>query len=642
MPLATTEETATLSRPSQPDAPVTSVVGRLGKRWREWVAIGASVQVVKWLEQGVSFPQERPLERKCFGVNKISEKEEVEWTNMEVDRLCGTGALVEVKEEDLLAISPIRLAPKKGTKKFRLIVNMRGVNRHLKEFKFKMEGLSTVLQLIQPGDFLIKWDLREGYFHVPLGDQASRMCGIQWGGKFYRYTTLPFGCSLSPITFTKVVREVVKFFRKQGIRMVAYLDDFLALFRSREEAIRVRDQVILPTLARLGFLVEDSKSVWEPTQRLEMLGLILDTGNKVIEIPEDKLSKIEDLARSLVSKEKVSARALARVAGTLTSVSRAFPYSKMVTREMFNLIDSANRDVWEWEDMVTVSQDVKEDAQWLLQNLRLKQGMALWKPSRSLTVNSDASFKGWGGQLGTLRAGGQWSLAEQQIKNINSLETLAAEKVLQSFAEHLKGRRVTLLTDSVTAKKFLNNAGGRDPFRNLVARRVWTLAVQLDILLSVEWLPGKENFVADEESRLEIWDDWTVRKETFRYLDAKWGPHIFDRLADENNHQVPFFNSRRRCPGSAGMDAFSQDWSGHMNWVVPPFALVGRVLQHLAEGGARATVVIPAWEAQPWWPLLLSLAKEWYPLSPQDFVPGPSGFVEPHKNSEWRLFAVRI
>jgi len=624
-----------------PDAPTKmTVVGRLKERWLDWVEIGASPRVVAWIRDGVGFPQVEELERRCVVTNKISVLKEVEWTDEEVKRLCGSGALVEVGEMELLAVSPIRLTPKNKTG-FRLIVNMRRVNKTLTPMSFKMEGLGTVLQLIRPGDVLMKWDLREGYFHVGLNERASRMCGIQWQGRFYRYTTLPFGCSLSPITFTKVVREMVKFFRGKGVRIVAYLDDFLVMFETREEALRVRDEVLLPTLTRLGFLVEESKSVWEPCQRLEMLGLILDTEKKVVEIPERKLATVEALARNLSTKEWVTARELAKVAGTLTSVSRAFPFTKMCTREMYNLIDAANRDTWEWEQKVQVSPGVKQDAQWLLENLRVKQGTALWKPSRSCRVHSDASHRGWGGHLGEHIAGGSWSAEEERL-HINSLELIAAEKVLDSFSELIRGKRVTLVTDSMTAKSYLENAGGKDELRNRVARRIWARAVELDCLLSADWLAGALNTVADRESRLEVWDDWSVKKQVFRELDAKWGPHSVDRLADEQNHQVTLFNSHRACPGTAGVDAFSQDWSNHMNWVVPSFALVGRVLQHLAESGARATVVLPAWEAQPWWPLLLSLAKEWHPLDATDFEAGPSGFVEPAKNPAWKFFAVRI
>ena len=104
------------------------------------VDIGASAQVVNWIKDGVSFPQVKELERKFFGENRITDVEEVAWTDGEIARLCETGALVEVGEEELLAVSPIRLAPKKGPKRFRLIVNMRGVNRSLQGPHFPHGG----------------------------------------------------------------------------------------------------------------------------------------------------------------------------------------------------------------------------------------------------------------------------------------------------------------------------------------------------------------------------------------------------------------------------------------------------------------------------------------------------------------------
>ena len=89
-----------------PDAPTKmTVVGRLKERWLDWVEIGASPRVVAWIRDGVGFPQVEELERRCVVTNKISVLKEVEWTDEEVKRLCGSGALVEVGEMELLAVS---------------------------------------------------------------------------------------------------------------------------------------------------------------------------------------------------------------------------------------------------------------------------------------------------------------------------------------------------------------------------------------------------------------------------------------------------------------------------------------------------------------------------------------------------------
>ena len=343
--------------------------------------------------------------------------------------------------------------------------------------------------------------------------------------------------------------------------MVAYLDDFLAMFRTREEAARARDEVILPTLFRLGFVTEDSKSVWEPTRRLEMLGLILDTEAAVVEIPEDKLEKIEGLATMLLSNDQVTARVMARVAGTVISFSRAFPFTRMCTRELFNLIDLVHRDRWESEGQGP--------------HLAAGQGgrpVAACQLEAATGGGNLETVEGLSGVLGRVAQGlgrtvrgpeGRWALERggAPAPHQHAGDPSSGEGV-ELFAERLRGKRVTLVTDSMTAKSYLECAGGREPLRNSVARRVWSLAVEWDMLLEVEWMAGKDNVVADQESRAEVWDDWSVRRETFEILDERWGPHTCDRLADDSNAQVRYFNSKRHCPGSAGVDAFCKIGQG--------------------------------------------------------------------------------
>lgn len=77
-------------------------------------------------------------------------------------------------------------------------------------------------------------------------------------GKFYVYTALPFGLSISPLVYTKFMRHVVMFIRnpkfadnswfyfkslpakivKKGFRSLIYLDDLLVLMRKNAFATR--------------------------------------------------------------------------------------------------------------------------------------------------------------------------------------------------------------------------------------------------------------------------------------------------------------------------------------------------------------------------------------------------------------------
>ena len=59
----------------------------------------------------------------------------------------------------------------------------------------------------------------------------------------------------------------------------------------------------------------------------------------------------------------------------------------------------------------------------------------------------------------------------------------------------------------------------------------------------------------------------------------------------------------------------------------PPFNLITRLLAMVKRQRARLTVVLPAWEAQPWWPLLaeMLIALIFLPLRLSTFSPGHLG-----------------
>ncbi len=43
------------------------------------------------------------------------------------------------------------------------------------------------------------------------------------------YNCLPFGLSTAPWVFSKVTRELVMYWKREGINVLSYLDDFMAM-----------------------------------------------------------------------------------------------------------------------------------------------------------------------------------------------------------------------------------------------------------------------------------------------------------------------------------------------------------------------------------------------------------------------------
>ena len=72
--------------------------------------------------------------------------------------------------------------------------------------------------------------------------------------------------------------------------------------------------------------------------------------------------------------------------------------------------------------------------------------------------------------------------------------------------------------------------------------------------------------------------------------------------------------------------------------------LLASETESIQECEAMCTVVLPRWEAQPWWPTLMQLAAEIVDLPTRAdlFLPGRSGHVEPWANSSWTFIAARV
>ena len=51
--------------------------------------------------------------------------------------------------------------------------------------------------------------------------------GFQWKSKFYVFNVLCFGLATAGFIFSKVLREIIKYWRSKSIRIIMYLDDGL-------------------------------------------------------------------------------------------------------------------------------------------------------------------------------------------------------------------------------------------------------------------------------------------------------------------------------------------------------------------------------------------------------------------------------
>lgn len=99
-----------------------------------------------------------------------------------------------------------------------------------------MHSLQTILGGIRHGDFLTSIDLTEAYLHIPILPQHRQFLHFSYLGHHFQYTALPFGLSLAPRVFTKVLAALIADLKEVPVRLQAYLDDILIQSSSPSQA----------------------------------------------------------------------------------------------------------------------------------------------------------------------------------------------------------------------------------------------------------------------------------------------------------------------------------------------------------------------------------------------------------------------
>jgi len=545
----------------------------------------------------------------------ISSAEQSSLILEEVNTLLEKGAITLIKHpsDHQGFYSTLFLVPKKGGQ-MRPVINLKRLNEWVMPQHFKMEGMGTLRELLKMNDWMVKVDLKDAYFTIPIHKDHQPYLRFMVGQNHYQFTCLPFGLSCAPWAFTKVMKPVAIFLRAMGVRMIVYIDDIL-LMADTAAQVKSHLEALMLLLTGLGFIVNVAKSVTTPTQQIEFLGLRVDSTSLHLSLPGEKLHHIRMEVSQHLQRSQVTARQLAQLIGKLHAASQAVLPAPLFYRslqvDLQRALSQANQN---YNMTLSLSPQGKEELTWWQEKLAHWNGKALLCRQQTMVITSDASLQGWGAVCKGTRTGGPWGHPEQGM-HINCLELLAATLAVKTFLKDLTGMTVLLQLDNQTAVAYINNMGGTvSPQLTDLAKTLWMWALARDIILTAEYIPGVVNVVADAESRsMQDRTDWKLHPKLFQQINQRWGPLQVDLFASRLSTQLPRFFSWKPDPLAEATDAFSQQWETFKGYANPPWCLIGRVLSQVQQQQAQVILVAPVWKGQPWYPMLLGMLYNYPP-----------------------------
>ena len=118
-------------------------------------------------------------------------------------------------------VLPLTVEPTKP----RLCHDARFLNLWMVDVPFKVDSLVHLPRNVGRESYQTIVDNKSGYDHSLLSEKSPTYFGIQWGGWYFLYNTLPFGWKISPFIYHSTGLVATNFFRSLGIPCFLYIDD---------------------------------------------------------------------------------------------------------------------------------------------------------------------------------------------------------------------------------------------------------------------------------------------------------------------------------------------------------------------------------------------------------------------------------
>lgn len=563
----------------------------------KWKELGASKFILKAITASrIPFRSKPPLVYPSLSIVQRFTTTVSKHMSEEIEKLKKLEILkVRPKQDDPCFLSKMFLV-KKGDGGVRPIFDLRGLNRFVLTKHFQLISHSSVPEFLQPKDWLIKIDISQAYFHVPIAQSHQPFLCVSYQGEILQMTCLPFGLSSAPRLFAGITCWVAETLRRRGCRVLVYLDDFLLAHQDRTLLSRQAAEAV-ELLGSLGWQVNFQKSVIDPTQSVEYLGILWNTFLNQMSLTKKKEGTITHLIEVMRFQRVCRLRQLQRLLGLLNFACFVVPRGRLHCRHLqrfSRLFRGDTQRVREIPHLALVAME------WWLGAIK-EATVQLRLPPINHFLSTDASDIGWGAHLDQMTLAGTWN-RKQKSWHSNKKEMFAVLSALRAQGRTLENSHVLLQTDNRTLIAYIRKEGGTKSI-GLLNLTFGLLAIvdQWNITLSAQYLPGRFNTIADRLSRRQPLPEWHLVPAVTSEVFKLWGTPDIDLFASERSAVVPDYASIDPADGGASfIDAFSRDWDYNLAWLFPPPNLIPRVLAHLNQARGTYLLVAPDW-TQPFW-----------------------------------------
>ena len=382
-----------------------------------------------------------------------------------------------------------------------------------------------------------------------------------------------------------------------GIRLAIYLDDMLIIGRTMEETIALRDTVIL-LVQCLGFVVNQKKSVMTPVQEIEFLGMIVNSREMTISLPQKKLKSIKQMVSGFVSESRDNSFRVNK--GVRPSDINDFGHSPIKTPLSFSpaTTNSGTKEKWLLRKSSVTEQRTSIGASLVGEKHRNIQ----WKDLNSTSSSSSFTDRCFTHRLGdSLGRNENWrDMDSAGEKDAHKQTETSCMKTGPGDLFESTGDKVTAYSDKqYSVPDLLFENGGHKKTTN-------GLSFQTNLETAIKEKSNCDSRVPSQcteqacRHRISSQD---------RFFGMEASPLSVPKTLCENDKAInrplyfqgisPASNNVawRRKPYSLATNAFSITWNKEFYYAFPSFCLITQVLNKIEKDKTKKLILItPCWQ----------------------------------------------
>jgi hypothetical protein len=417
-------------------------------------------------------------------------------------------------------VQPLHAVIKPG-KKARVCFDLaRNFNDFLVDETFHMASVQDAVDLAMQagkGAWFTKLDITACFLSFPIHPADLHYFYCEAGGDFYQFLALVFGRKDAPRVVTLLLNVVSAAVVDAGAPHVRYLDDFFLAATSPQRAWACTFTAAT-ILTDFGLALSLPKFEG-PLQRIEFLGIVIDSVKETLEISEERRHELMGLLFAFAKRKDSSVVRLLSLLGKLAFAATVLPGAKPFTRRIIDVVAGRKFGVRR------LTADFKADCRYWRRHMSEWNGTCRWRAPTAtpFVFASDASTSGFayglescsaeqlrrlppGMQPGDVRSG-TWSCAngdaarQQSSAQIQWGEFFCPLAAAVEFGPLLRDSHVVFVVDNESDVHVINRLRSREPRVSALLRCLCDAARQHNFSFMAVHRAGVDNVLMDWASR---------------------------------------------------------------------------------------------------------------------------------------------